>query len=435
MKHYKLALMTAVALTFCFIACSQSDADNGTSGKEDKTTIESLIAAENDYQYLSTMATGLPDLRSSQISGLKVFSINSIKEFSKLSEADWVASPVSLLYALGMVAEGAGATSASEILEALSLEDLSVNDIHKMLLKLTSVLSEEHQNVALGLANAAIVREDIKMQEQFRENLKAYYDANAVGLDFTDSKLVLDYINGWANRKTDGMIDKVLNSVSPATLLYLINALYFKADWANQFVADFTVTESFYNSNGVSVAQVDMMNQRAEFNYAETSMFQAVSLPLADGGFDFTIILPKNGYNTSDILSEVDDEAWSSLVDGMETADVNLALPKFDTDNTLDCEDLLKTLGIRSIFSSGALTRIAAEPCSLDFCKQIARLKINEKGLEAAAVTIMGIAGNSGAEEPEPVEFRANHPFLYVLHEKTTGAILFAGKFSGGNAE
>ena len=437
MKKTLLSLLLLAAGVIA-IACSSSDKDGKGIINEGTDTIESLIAAETAYPYLlPDNAENLNDIENARLEGLNDFSFNAIRQLSVQSGDDWVASPLSLAYALGMLSVGAGDAAAAEIMDALGFGNADRADIDNVLLKLTSILVNKYNDANVGLANAAIVKKGIELKKSFKEYLKGYYDANVVGLDFSNLKLLLEYINDWAKRKTEGMIDKVLDEdeISPDVILYLMNALYFKADWALPFVADFTVSSPFYNSMGNSVAAVQMMNQCSTFDYAETSSYQVVSLPLGDGGYEFSVLLPKAGHKTIEILDALTAESWRAALQSMGPSLVQLSIPQFDTNNTIDCKEPLKKLGIKTAFLPGSLTEIAKIPCYLSFCKQIARLKINEKGLEAAAVTIMGVAENAGPSEVQPIEFRADHPFLYILSEKSTGAILFAGKFSAGKPE
>ena len=266
----------------------------------------------------------------------------------------------------------------------------------------------------------------------FVSKAKLYYNADVETRDFYDGK-TRDVINKWANDHTMGMIPEVLKEgeFDPKAVSYLLNAIYFKGAWAKKFDKDNTKDEEFEAGNGTEKKLVPMMHQEKKFNYTENELCQALSLPYGNGAYSMTILLPKEGKTINDVLSTLTAETWKRY-QWMGSAIADVKLPRFETDSDIDLKPIMTALGMPKAFD-----RLLAEfpyfcdvPTYIELMKQVAKIKVNEAGTEAAAVTVIGSIGAQG-EKPQRFSFHANRPFLYVISEQSTGAIFFIGKYVG----
>ena len=229
------------------------------------------------------------------------------------------------------------------------------------------------------------------------------------------------------------MIEKVLNeqSFNPDAVSYLLNAIYFKGTWAEKFDKDNTKDETF---KGYSAdKQVPMMHQEHEFNYTETDDCQALRLPYGNLAYRMTILLPKEGKTINDVLKNLTAESWERY-QFMDRAYVDLKLPRFESTTDVGLNDIMSALGMPRAFDPylAEFPNFCNVPTFIGMMKQVAKIKLNEEGTEAAAVTVIGeYASAIEPSEPQHVQFFANRPFLYVISEQSTGAIFFIGQYMG----
>ena len=249
----------------------------------------------------------------------------------------------------------------------------------------------------------------------------------------------MDVINQWASDHTAGMIDEVLDesTFNPFYVSYLLNAVYFKGTWTKKFNKQLTHNEAFTRATWDGKEDqivLPIMRQMDKFDYAEDDNFQAVSLPYGNGNFRMTILLPKlpQKYERSIVPNIPTSETFSRLLKQMETTTVYLKLPKFETETEIDLKGIMWDLGMPKAFSptEAEFSLFCNEPTYIDLLKQNARIQLDEEKTEAAAVTEDGMDGKDGPT-PKFVTFYATRPFLYVIHERTTGAIFFIGNYTG----
>lgn len=237
---------------------------------------------------------------------------------------------------------------------------------------------------------------------------------------------------GDADEAKDLMLEaliQALDEVSPTALAYLVNALYFKSEWAEKFPKGNTQNETFTDEAGQK-SQVKMMKLAGkEFNYGETDLCQIVNLPYGNGNFAMTVFLPKSGHTVSELTAEM---AKGALPRFFGSAEVDLWLPRFETKYHIQLNGILCQLGMPSAFNPGKADFLAMsdQASYVDFVQQDAIVKVDEEGTEAAAVTVIGMEC-AAAAPPKKAVFHADHPFLYLITETSTGAVLFAGKYGG----
>ena len=306
-----------------------------------------------------------------------------------------ILSPLSITFALGMLNNGADGQTLKEI------------------------------NETLGFGEAGADGLGYRLQEGFIDKANTYYSAEPQNRDFNDGE-TMDVINQWANDHTMGMIPKVLDedSFDPNVVSYLLNALYFKGMWSNPFRKDMTRNESF--GGGEEVPMMHKMGE--EFQYTENDLYQAIRLPYGNGAYQMTVFLPREDKTIGEVLETLNGSNWQ--FDSLPT-EVDLKLPRFETDTYQPLVKEMSELGMPSAFTLLAeFPWFCNTPVYISNMFQVAKIKLDEEGTEAAAVTVIGV--DSYAMPDEPKRFHANRPFLYIISEQSTGAIFFIGQYTGG---
>ena len=332
-----------------------------------------------------------------------------------------IISPLSVQYALGMLGNGADAAVAAQIADFLGYEGKDA--VNEFCAKLIETLPQVDTSVTLALADGVLVNDRFTPKVPFKSAVETYYDALVESMSFADDKAVMKYVNDWCEKHTYGRIKDVLQNVDPAAIMYLMNAIFFHADWTTAFDKAATRNENFRNLAGAS-AKVGMMHQTLDALYGENDFGQAVTLPYGNGKFVLTVYLPVK----SDALTTLPDAKQLPLTG--ETCHVILSLPHFKTETTVEMKDLLAEMGL----PVGPYTELV-ENDSAVISRVIhkANITVNETGTEAAAVTVIEMKYTSAGPDPEPrtVSFTADHPFLYTISERTSGVILFTGLYNG----
>ncbi len=336
-------------------------------------------------------------------------------------------SPLSLHIALGMLLNGTDGNTKSEIQQVLKTNDLTDEELNKIYQELITALPLVDSKVTNTIANSIWQQQGFPVEETFVSTLQQNFKAQHYVRNFSQPA-TLDEINGWAEDNTNGKIKKILTEISPDQVLFLINALYFKGDWKNQFDKKSTYKSTF---SGVSKnSEVDMMQMTKKLKYATTDLYQAVELPYGDDKYVMTVILP-NGTSsaaTDEVLNSFTVANWQEMSGKLTEQQVVIGLPKFTMTYERKLNDVLTSMGMPSAFSTAAdLSKISppAGRIKVGFVKQDAFLAIDEVGTEAAAVTTIGIELTSLPNYPTVI---CDRPFLFTISERTSGTIMFVGK-------
>ena len=350
----------------------------------------------------------------------------------------FVFSPLSIQYALGMTANGASGETLDQIVDALGF-GTDIGKLNALCNKLLNELPALDKEVKVQLADAILVNDRFPLLPSFKEKVESTYYAAVENMSFDDPSAVAARINDWASRNTNGLIDKMLDAgqIHPNALAFLMNALYFKAPWVSNgsqplFDSEYTRQEPFYQTGGKSV-QVPTMHTSEWWNYADMGDFQVLEIPYASGKFAMYIILPR-GDTFDSLKASLPTLNWKSVLSKMKTREIILSLPKFETSSSFTLNDALGSLGIKEAFTEGAQFDLMFQDpqvkAYIDKVIQKARITVAEWGTEAAAVTVVAMCGNAMPADP-PVQFTCDHPFTYLIAEKTSGTILFAGAYMG----
>lgn len=344
------------------------------------------------------------------------------------TEESQILSPLSITIDLGMLNNGADGITREEIDAVLGSKDVGGADvINRFCRKLLDESGGLDEKTRVAIANNIYVNKSAGCQllSSFAETAMKYYDATPESRDFGDGK-TRDVINQWGSDHTEGMIEEAVKEeeFNPDAVSYLLNALYFKGEWTHKFNAGETRRNQFDNGR----KEVQMMHQESEFSYAESKTYQSIVLPYGNMAYQMTVFLPKYGLTISDVLNELNGKNWQQT--GYDNCKVNLFLPKFETSTDMHLEDVMKTLGMPNAFEGGyGFNKFCDENVFIGMMKQVAKIKLDEEGTEASAVTVIELDKN--ASTPRYVEFVADRPFLYVISERSTGSIFFIGQYMG----
>lgn len=336
-------------------------------------------------------------------------------------------SPLSLHVALGMILNGANAQTAQEIQKTLNLDAQTLAEANQTYQNLMVNLPAVDPKVTLQLANSVWYRNTFEVATTFQDVLKQTFKAEVSAQDFNDPATV-GKINSWASEKTNGKIPKVLDAIQPDNVLFLLNALYFKGDWKTQFKPESTIDSPFRLVSGAE-RTVRMMRLDTEMRRAIRPAFTAFELPYgADNSkFAMTVLLPAENTTATNVLNSLTGTDWNQLQKDMTVSKVDIGLPKFTLNYEVKLNSILSDMGMPTAFTDRAdFTKMNPKGnLLLSFVKQNTFVAVDEKGTEAAAVTTGGFATTS-YKEPT----LCNRPFVFVIHEKTSGTVLFIGKIA-----
>lgn len=445
MRKY-VFLIAAVVLSSAMTSCSSSEEISGDPDEPKRVVY--MLEDPQPIQLTEAQRVFANDNNQFTLNFLKT--VNDVDKSGK----SFIFSPLSITYVLGMVNDAATGETEKELEQTLGFHEGGIKAVNEYCKKLIDGLPKVDERVKLNIANAIFLNKNYTLKSQFGQDMQTYYDAKAEALDFS-SPQTLSLINSWCSDKTNGMIPTILDEVNPNMMSYLLNAIYFKADWASKFDQNNTREETFAKENGST--ELPMMHQNVLIQYLNNDIFSAVKIPYGSGLWNMMVLLPEEGKTTDDVinhfatcgLSGVEGLICQITEDNIATMkknyfspyEVDLKLPRFETSSDTDklgieggLVGLMKNMGINLAFDSyfAEIPNMCEVPVYIAMMRQKAKIKVNEEGSEAAAVTVAGMIEMSAMPMEYPkATFHANRPFVYVIQEASSGVILFIGKFTG----
>ena len=341
-----------------------------------------------------------------------------------------ILSPISITYALGMLNNGAAGETQAQINKVLGFGETGAEGINAFCKKMLTEAPNLDKSTKVLISNTIYMNKGYELKPLFVSKANDCYHAEPETRNFADGK-TLDVINQWASDHTEKMIEKVLDkdSFDPSAISYLLNAIYFKGAWTEKFDKENTRDEAFKMETGEE-KQLPIMHQEQEFYYAEDDDCQVLRLPYGNKAYSMTILLPKEGKTVRDLVKTLNKDTWERY-QRIGSAIVDVKLPRFESNTDLTLDKIMATLGMPNAFNPNLaeFPEFCNVPTYIDMMKQVARIKVNEEGTEAAAVTVIFVKLANAA--PRRVSFHATRPFLYIISEQSTGAIFFIGQFMG----
>lgn len=340
---------------------------------------------------------------------------------SENPDENYFISSFSISTVLSMLMNGANEPVQEEFIETLGLSGMSPEAINESYLSLVKYIYGLDPSVTLNVANSNWYSHNFTIQDEFANILQTYYEAEIFARDFGKSATLGD-LNKWVENETNGKIKNILDAIKPDNVMFLINAIYFKANWTNQFDPDKTTDLPFLLKNNQSIDVPTMVSEVKHWRSYDSNLnAQIIEIPYGNENYAFTIIMPDEVSEIDDIVSRIDVTSLNNVLADSSTFVNDLYLPKFQLDFKADLKELLVSMGM----PLRGLDNLFVETTPLEIDEVIHQsfLEVNEEGSEAAAATVVGIAPTS-----LPPSTWINQPFVFLIRERNSGTILFSGK-------
>ncbi len=340
-------------------------------------------------------------------------------------------SPLSVSMALGMTMNGATGNTLFEMQNTLGYADMTQDEINKGYRSLKRQLEDADDQVEFKVANSVWSKEDFTINDEFVTTVKKYFDAETASLDFSDPNTI-EVINNWVSDNTNERITNIIDSIDPLDVMFLINAVYFNGSWKYEFDPESTQSNHFYVSQN-DVIEIDMMSQKNFAGYYISDDITLLELPYGEEAFSMLFIKPSQLELSIDELidNNFTKESLAEWQSKITRDTVNYYIPKLEMDYKRAMVPDLQTLGMQQVFTEGAaeLDNLFDDINNIFVSSVLHKtfLKMDEEGTEAAGVTAVTVSVES-VGPPQPPTIMFNQPYLLLLKEKSTGAILFIGK-------
>lgn len=336
-------------------------------------------------------------------------------------------SPLSAQLAMAMVANGAEGKTRTEILDVMQLGD-SANINSRRLLDDIATKTIWNENGDVRIANSIWIKEDFDVKQEFVETNKEFFDALVERAAFNNA--TVKKVNDWCKENTNGKIPTILDCFTDSDRMLLINALYLKAAWSKPFQESNTTKQNFTTEKG-ELVEVPMMMMRSNEQFYKDDVVSMVTKRL-QGGYSMLFILPAEGVRC-DVAAEYVGKNFDTILRNIGVSDVYLSLPKFTTDFGMSLKQTLANLGIKRAFGGNArFGGISDKPLFISDVVQKTYINVNEKGTEAAAVT-MTVIGLLSMRPSKIETITFNRPFIYAIIKDNGNEVLFAGKIGNPN--
>lgn len=351
-------------------------------------------------------------------------------------EDNIVFSPLSIAMALGMVELGARGDSLREIRQVVGFSHLPTDEEFSLLQNLTMALSDDDTNYVIRLANSLFLQEGVAFNPDFIRRMRKYFGAEVERVDFSQSAAVAERINTWVENHTESKIRDLLSAddFSSVTRLTLVNAVYFRGSWKNQFRPENTRTFSFSRDDGSEV-QTLMMYQQGDFYYGEFSdgsqeaggVYQVLEMPYEGEEMSMLIVLPRQEVPLAALEPIIKAPLLEEWANNVKRQKVEVYLPRFKIEQKIDMREALQDLGIKNIFTKDADLSAMTDGRDLFIGKAVQKsyLEVTEEGAEGAAGSGMIALTRTLVLYPQVM---ADHPFFFVIRNRKTGSILFMGR-------
>ncbi|UCH96080.1 MAG: serpin family protein [Candidatus Aminicenantes bacterium] len=367
------------------------------------------------------------------VEGNSAFALDLYRELSS-AEGNLFFAPYSISTALAMTYAGARENTAKQMAKVLHFT-LDQQELHVAFAWVQAKLNalQEEGAIRLNVANSLWPQESYPFLVEYLTLVKKHYGVSITPLDYvSNANAARKIINQWVEKKTK---NKIRDMIPPGVLdeltrLVLVNAVYFKGNWATRFNRDRTRDQNFYLMSGDTI-RVPMMTQKRMFKYAEFDSLQVLELPYDGENLSMIVLLPreKDGLpGLEKLLTTGNLREWTASPGKQK---VLVFLPKFKITSGVRLNKTLKSMGMTDAFMDKAnFSGMDGNPNWLYIGAVLhkAFVEVNEEGTEAAATTVVEIKIRAIMEAPPPPTFCADHPFLFLIRENQTGGILFIGR-------
>lgn len=357
------------------------------------------------------------------ISSAADFSFSLLNGLTARENNDAV-SPVSALYCLALIANGAAGNTKAQIESALGM---SVAELNACLYAFENSLYSD-KNCKVKLANSIWFRDDgaMSVKPSFLQANADWYAAQIYATAF-DKRTVKD-INNWCSKNTDGMIKKIIDSIDKDTVMYLINALLFDARWETKYEKS-KISDGEFNNYGGGRTTVDMLRS-TESVFLQGENVRGFAKNYEGGKYSFVALLPSEGVDVFDYAASLNGEKYLALWKGKRSAIVKATMPEFTFDTKYKLNDTLSALGMTDMFTEAAdFSEIGSYGGNKLFCSSVEQkvyIQLDRNGTKAAAITWAGMKATSAAPDKEEIII-LDRPYVYAIVDNATGVPLFLG--------
>ena len=425
-KHRKIliSLLILFVLLFNLIGCMAPSIDGLVIPGPDPEDVSSTIDLLANVEKSTVTEVVLTDeFLSNQMS----LAIKLFKESGKITGNDnLLVSPLSIQLAFAMLANGARGNTLKE-LEALLGDKIGINQLNSYLYTYINTLPSE-EKAKLQIANSIWFRsQGFVPNQEFLETNKSYYDSELYKAPFDNS--TVDDINSWVNENTDGMIKKVLDEIGESSVMYLLNAIMFDAEWQNQYTDSDVFDSTFYASDGIEYDVEMMMSEESAFIQLKNSIGFKKRYK---NGYSFVALLP-NEKTISEFIDSLDEnELLNAINNPSYDKRIFAKMPKFEYSYEANLKMILNSLGVNDAFNmtNADLTGLGKGSGNLYVSDAIHKtfISVAEQGTRAGAVTMIDINDESAIlDTREIIEITLDRPFVYMIVDNQTGLPIFMG--------
>ncbi len=439
MKNNILFSILLIQLSFTLIVCSCDKTDRTN---EDSTfdLFKEEISVRSPEPTKEIREIRLTDEQKNMVSGLNHFAFTTLellntevaKKESIIENKSFICSPFSVAIDLAMTANGVKGQARKEILTTLGFDDDDISKYNSFCKTIIEGLPALDFTSTVKLANAVITDLSYPVKKDFKSITESSFYSLTESLPFEKWELVQNRINKWINDSTEGLIQGIIGEQNPNVVAFLLNTLYFKAKFSESFNSEQTCKKTFHAVS--KDTSLDFMNGEFELPFSSKESVSALSIPFGKGNYDFTILLPEKECDMTEVLKTLNTD-FDDLHDKMTYCNVKVSIPKFNTASSYEFIPTLMNMGIYKIFDPSDFSEMVntSNPLAISSVLHDAVFSIDENGVEAAGITAIMASGISPVERSDlrEINFTADHPFVYLIREKSTDIILFAGIFYG----
>ncbi len=352
------------------------------------------------------------------------FAVNLFKKSYSEDGKNTLISPLSVIYALGLTANGADGNTLSQMEDVLNF---NVSDLNNYLYSYAKQKAKD-ESATLSIANSIWFTNDeerLKVNHDFLQKNADYYNAAANRADFSDPDTVKD-INNWVKDNTKGMIPEIVDSIKPDDVMFLINALAFEAEWVDKYTKNSVKEGTFTNKDGTQ--------KTVEFMHSEEHLYIGDEnskgfIKKYKGNYAFAALLPNENVSIDEFVSTLSGEKITNMLTTLGSRYCITSMPKFETEYNVEMSEIFKSLGMTDAFIEGVADfSKMADPKGIFIGNIIHKtfISVGEKGTKAGAATVVQMT-DGGMSPIGATEIHLNRPFVYMLVDTENNIPLFIG--------
>ena len=363
----------------------------------------------------------------------------SIELYKKrcVAEGNVALSPVGISGSLAIALLGARAETQRQMIDVLKIQS-DASGLNNLLSAFrTGMEGLTHQGIQTNFASSLWTLKGYEIETSFLDSVKTVFNEPVNTLDFKNKPSEsAEIINEWVNGKTQGKIPTIITpeQISPQMKMIILNAVFFRGKWAHRFEEGLTATAPFYAKPDLTL-QMKAMKNSGQYKYARNGLCQAVELPYEGARLSMIALIPNDINGIKELDDKLSADVFTGLRKQMSPTEVTLVFPGFVVDHSTNLSEILVKMGMTDAFDSGradfsGISKTNNGNLYISNAFQKVSLEVSEEGTSAAAASSVSIADSAGAVQPATIEVKADRPFVYLILDNQTGAVLFIGRLS-----